>query len=48
MQAALDWLTQNHDALVKDLADLVAVPSISTPARPTAQTSLRNVTYRPL
>lgn len=30
MKAALDWLAKNHDALVSDLAALVAVPSIST------------------
>ena len=30
MQPVLDWLTQNHEALVRDLAELVAVPSIST------------------
>jgi acetylornithine deacetylase/succinyl-diaminopimelate desuccinylase-like protein len=30
MKPALDYLNQNHDALVKSLADLVAIPSIST------------------
>jgi cysteinylglycine-S-conjugate dipeptidase len=30
MNDILGWLTTNHDALVRDLADLVAVPSIST------------------
>jgi acetylornithine deacetylase/succinyl-diaminopimelate desuccinylase-like protein len=30
MQPALAWLSANHDALVRQLADLVAVPSIST------------------
>jgi acetylornithine deacetylase/succinyl-diaminopimelate desuccinylase-like protein len=30
MQPVLDWLAQNHAALVNDLAELVAVPSIST------------------
>src|SRR5437016_14486422 len=30
MQSVLDWLTQNHAALVRDLAALVAIPSIST------------------
>src|SRR6266849_3988807 len=30
MKLVLDWLTKNHAALVRDLADLVAVPSIST------------------
>ncbi|HMC66242.1 MAG TPA: M20/M25/M40 family metallo-hydrolase [Gemmataceae bacterium] len=30
MKAALDWLAKNHDSLVRSLADLVAIPSIST------------------
>src|SRR5262245_44746181 len=30
MKPVLDWLDQNHDMVVKTLADLVAVPSIST------------------
>jgi len=30
MQPVLDWLTQNHAQIVRNLADLVAVPSIST------------------
>ncbi|MFN4257997.1 MAG: M20/M25/M40 family metallo-hydrolase [Gemmataceae bacterium] len=30
MQMALDWLAKNHDRIIKDLAELVAVPSIST------------------
>lgn len=30
MQAALDWLGKNHEGIVRGLADLVAVPSIST------------------
>jgi len=30
MQAALDWLTRNHEGIVHGLADLVAIPSIST------------------
>jgi acetylornithine deacetylase/succinyl-diaminopimelate desuccinylase-like protein len=30
MKPALEYLAQNHDALVKSLADLVAIPSIST------------------
>src|ERR1700737_951484 len=30
MKAVLDWLSHNHAALVRGLADLVAVPSIST------------------
>src|SRR5436309_8783408 len=30
MQANIDWLKDNHAALVQDLADLVAIPSVST------------------
>jgi acetylornithine deacetylase/succinyl-diaminopimelate desuccinylase-like protein len=30
MQPALDWLDKNHEGIVRGLADLVAVPSIST------------------
>lgn len=30
MQAALQWLSKNHETIVRNLADLVAVPSIST------------------
>ncbi|HLJ96709.1 MAG TPA: M20/M25/M40 family metallo-hydrolase [Gemmataceae bacterium] len=30
MKPVLDWLTKNHTSLVRDLADLVAIPSIST------------------
>lgn len=30
MQANLDWLKNNHDALVKELADLVAIRGVST------------------
>jgi len=30
MKAVLDWLAHNHGAIVRGLADLVAVPSIST------------------
>jgi acetylornithine deacetylase/succinyl-diaminopimelate desuccinylase-like protein len=30
MQPVLDWLTHNHASLVQELADLVAIPSIST------------------
>src|SRR3984893_7469851 len=30
MKSALDWLGKNHQKLVGDLADLVAIPSIST------------------
>src|SRR5208282_5880911 len=30
MKTVLDWLHKNHAAVVQNLADLVAVPSIST------------------
>ena len=30
MQNALNWLTKNHEGIVRGLADLVAVKSIST------------------
>jgi acetylornithine deacetylase/succinyl-diaminopimelate desuccinylase-like protein len=30
MKPVLDWLTKNHEGVVRGLADLVAVPSIST------------------
>src|SRR5947207_1527594 len=30
LQQALDWLSRNHEGIVRGLADLVAVPSIST------------------
>jgi acetylornithine deacetylase/succinyl-diaminopimelate desuccinylase-like protein len=30
MEQALDWLTRNHEGIVRGLADLVAIPSIST------------------
>ena len=30
MQAALDWLEKNHEGIVRGLAELVAIPSIST------------------
>src|SRR5258707_12591802 len=30
MKSILDWLKANHASLVADLADLVAIPSIST------------------
>ncbi len=30
MKQMHDWLNQNHDNLIRDLADLVAIPSIST------------------
>ncbi len=30
MREVLDWLHKNHEAIVRNLADLVAVPSIST------------------
>jgi hypothetical protein len=29
-QAALDWLSKNHEEIVRGLADLVAIQSIST------------------
>ncbi len=37
MQAALDWLQQHHEEIVHDLADLVAVPSISTDGEHTTE-----------
>ncbi|QVL34687.1 M20/M25/M40 family metallo-hydrolase [Telmatocola sphagniphila] len=30
MQAAYDWLQKNHEKIIRNLADLVAIPSIST------------------
>ena len=30
MQQALDWLSRNHDGIVRGLGELVAIPSIST------------------
>jgi acetylornithine deacetylase/succinyl-diaminopimelate desuccinylase-like protein len=30
MNAALDWLPKNHEGIIRGLADLVAIPSIST------------------
>ena len=30
MQAAQEWLSRNHETIVHNLADLVAIPSIST------------------
>ncbi len=30
MEQALDWLARNHEGIVRGLADLVAIPSIST------------------
>jgi acetylornithine deacetylase/succinyl-diaminopimelate desuccinylase-like protein len=30
LNAALDWLTANHESIIRGLADLVAIPSIST------------------
>ena len=30
MREVLDWLTKHHEEIVRDLADLVAIPSIST------------------
>jgi acetylornithine deacetylase/succinyl-diaminopimelate desuccinylase-like protein len=37
MQPVLDWLAHNHEALVRGLADLVAIPSISTDGEHEAQ-----------
>src|SRR5439155_24487070 len=30
MKSVLDWLANNREKLIRDLADLVAIPSIST------------------
>lgn len=30
MKPILDWLSKNHDGLLRDLGDLVAIPSVST------------------
>ena len=30
MKNAIDWLEKNHEAIIRGLADLVAIPSIST------------------
>ena len=52
-QAALDWLTKNHEDIVRGLADLVAIPSISTDGehsagdRPHRQAHLRPDARRP-
>lgn len=37
MNAALDWLSKNHEGIVRNLADLVAIPSISTDGEHTAE-----------
>jgi acetylornithine deacetylase/succinyl-diaminopimelate desuccinylase-like protein len=37
LQAALDWLSKNHEQVVRGLADLVAIPSISTDGEHTAE-----------
>jgi len=37
MKPALDWLTKNHEQIVHGLADLVAIPSISTDGEHTAE-----------
>ena len=37
MKEALDWLDKNHEAIVRGLADLVAIPSISTDGEHTAE-----------
>lgn len=37
MNAALGWLEKNHEAIVRGLADLVAIPSISTDGEHTAE-----------
>jgi cysteinylglycine-S-conjugate dipeptidase len=37
MQQALDWLNRNHEQIVHGLADLVAIPSISTDGEHTAE-----------
>ena len=37
MNDALDWLTKNHEEIVKDLAELVAIPSISTDGEHTTE-----------
>src|SRR5213082_460658 len=40
MQAALDWLSKNHEGIVRGLADLVAIPSISTDGEHHAEIAL--------
>ncbi len=37
MQAALDWLKKNHESIIRNLADLVAIPSISTDGEHSAE-----------
>lgn len=37
LQAELDWLSKNHEAVVRNLADLVAVKSISTDGEHTVE-----------
>jgi acetylornithine deacetylase/succinyl-diaminopimelate desuccinylase-like protein len=37
MQQAIDWLNRNHEQIVHGLADLVAIPSISTDGEHTAE-----------
>jgi len=37
MQAMLDWLNRNHESIVHGLADLVAIPSISTDGEHSAE-----------
>ena len=37
MQAALDWLEKNHEGIVRGLADLVAIESISTDGEHTTE-----------
>ena len=39
MNAALDWLDKNHEGIVRGLADLVAIPSISTDGEHHAETA---------
>ena len=37
MKQAIDWLDKNHEQIVHGLADLVAIPSISTDGEHTAE-----------
>ena len=37
MKNAIDWLEKNHEGIVRGLADLVAIPSISTDGEHTAE-----------
>src|SRR3954469_5352536 len=47
MQAALDWLPKNHEGIVHGLADLVAIPSISTDGEHGAEIErTANVTFQ--